>query len=144
MAITRDTKKTRDAVATQSEFVGIGDGAKPTVPQDVLDLELFEELRDLLGHEETKAALKELLSTLKNNFPDISAADLDREEVHVRAHFVVARAGMMGFTTLSNACSELQDACTMGAAFSSEYARARKAAVITSEAITCLLKQSIS
>ena len=88
MAITRDTKKTRDAVATQSEFVGIGDGAKPTVPQDVLDLELFEELRDLLGHEETKAALKELLSTLKNNFPDISAADLDREEVHVRVLIV--------------------------------------------------------
>lgn len=110
---------------------------------NTFDQSLFEELRDLRGDVAMRAALHEVSDFLRDNFGDARTDDLDRDLVFRHAHFLVARAGLMGFIALRDACLDLQHACATAAPFETEYVRTCDAATATRAEIASLLKRCL-
>jgi HPt (histidine-containing phosphotransfer) domain-containing protein len=113
------------------------------VPREIFSPEIFEELREIRGTAQMRLALEEFSTCLPASFADMTANDIDRDRVFRSAHFLVARAGLMGFGALRDTCVELQHACATGAPFGNELARTRDAAMVTRDAITSLLQRSL-
>ena len=74
-----------------------------------LDRPVYDDLEALLGVERTGAMFAKLQDQLLDSFPE--AADHDRPSLARHAHSLIAQAGMLGFTILSNACRDLETAC---------------------------------
>ena len=112
---------------------------RASVSRDIFDPEIFEELRELFGEDRTRLALEELSSCLQDSFPNVAPEELDRDQIFRRAHFLVARAGLMGFTALRDTCADLQQACAKGSPFGKEYSRTLETTTATRNAIASLL-----
>lgn len=111
------------------------------MPEDIFDPEIFEELREIRGTARMRLALEDFSTLLHANVTDTAITDTDRDRVFLRAHDLVGRAGLMGFTALRDACVALQHACATGAPFGTELARTRDAAMATRDAIASLLQR---
>jgi CheY-like chemotaxis protein/HPt (histidine-containing phosphotransfer) domain-containing protein len=84
----------------------------PVEPADAgLDLETFENILSLLGPEKT-AALVDRLAQQVRGF-DISGTPA-RAAVLKDAHAMISAAGLLGFTSLSALCREIEDQCLAG------------------------------
>lgn len=105
----------------------------------VFDQAVFDELRDLHGDAAIRVALHEPAVCLRDNFGDVRADDLDRDRVFKQAHFLVARAGLMGFPALLDACLALQHACSTADTFGAEYVRTCSVATATRTEMAALL-----
>lgn len=110
-------------------------------PVTIFDQSVFEDLRDLRGDAALRVALHELSIFLRENFGDLRAHDLDRDRIFTQAHFLVARAGLMGFPALRDACVSLQHACATADTFGAQYVQACDAATDAQVEIASLLKR---
>lgn len=142
----------RMAKVTQSDFSGPTFSARGTnnaSPNDVsrqeialgpnaYDDQVMQELRDLLGDVYVAAALIDLSTALDQRFANVSATGQDRQDIFHHAHFIVGRAGLMGFPLLHDRCVALQNSCMAGDCIASSYAEARKSAIATIELIARL------
>ncbi len=112
-------------------------------PAAIFDLEIFEELRDLLGDETCQEALAELSVDLQGIFPDMPAHRLDLGQVFDEAHSLVGRTSILGFTALRDASFALQKACMLHAQVDETYRRARKAAQAACNVLAVLQRKSV-
>ncbi len=124
------------------KLAGVSAASPRPVPGEIFSPEIFEELSEIRGTARMRLALEEFSTCLPDSFTDMTAEDIDRDRVFRSAHLLVARAGLMGFGALRDACVELQHACATGAPFSTELARTRDVATVTRDAITSLLQRS--
>ncbi|WP_019905492.1 PAS domain S-box protein [Methylobacterium sp. 77] len=89
----------------------------PVPPKDptILDHEVYDSLKDMVGQERARALLSMLADELVDRFgPSPKAADLigiDRSELAYDAHVMVSAAGLLGFVGLSDLCREIEVAC---------------------------------
>ena len=113
------------------------------LPDDVFDQNLFEDMRNFLGNAEMRLSLIDLSASLQQGLPDITAQFPDRDEIFQSAHTMGARAGMMGFVALRDACWQLQHALSTGAIISPAYIVTQDAAIATRHAIA-VLQQRLS
>jgi len=129
----RDTEL--PSAASQAD--GPSDAFQPA-PGAVFDPDLFQDLHDFLGDAQMRASLMELADSLQAGFPDILAEPADRDQIFQHAHTLGARAGMMGFVGLRNACWQLQHACSTGTPIGPDYASTQAMAGATRAAIAVL------
>ncbi|HEV2559458.1 MAG TPA: ATP-binding protein [Microvirga sp.] len=90
-----------------------------------LDREVYEDLAGLLGPEKLSDHLAKLEARLLASLQTAAAADMPA--LAQQAHSLISQAGMLGFTTLSDVCRDLETACIEGAAITDLLARARAA-----------------
>lgn len=106
------------------------------------DDRVFQDFRELLGDPHAIAALLDLASSLETAFQNPTAGDQDKIEISRKSHFFIARAGIMGFISLRDACLALQTACAVDISIEQAYLNACKSAVVTREIIRILVVQS--
>lgn len=92
----------------------------------------LDELRELMGEDWVRASLRRLTQRLEETFADPAAAAPEgapgRERLMRRAHRIVADAGQLGFSELSECFSALEEACAGEGELAPVLARARAAA----------------
>lgn len=143
MTFPDNSPEVREAMAGAGEACSALGDRQQNLPTDIFDAELFEDLRELLGDARIRCSLEEMAASLQELFPDVSAEALDREQIFRHAHSLVARAGMMGFTALRDACSALQQVCATGAPVGDMYANTRAAAMVTRDVIASLQERPL-
>lgn len=83
----------------------------------VVDRATFAEAADSLGPDATRRLLGQLAEELENRFGPAGMV-LSRGDVARSAHALVGMCGLLGFSTLSQLCSELERACEIGGDYS--------------------------
>lgn len=71
----------------------------------------FQDLVDVVGGERALALLDQLAERLKRSFTGPIETAEDRKRIAREAHVLVSAAGMLGFSSLSKQCAELERAC---------------------------------
>jgi HPt (histidine-containing phosphotransfer) domain-containing protein len=112
------------------------------VSANVFDEEIFKELCDLLGKETAYEALWQLAADLHEVFPKNPGHKLDLRKVSEKAHYLIGRTGILGFTSLSDASSELQEACKSKSQVNERYENACEKAQAACNAISIIKRQS--
>ncbi len=112
------------------------------VSANVFDEEIFEELCDLLGKETAYEALWQLSADLHEIFSENTSHKLDLRKVSEKAHYLIGRAGILGFTSLSDASSKLQEACKSKSQVNERYESACEKAQAACNAISIIKLQS--
>ena len=91
-------------------------GAPDSPP--ILDREIFDTLKDMVGPERATALLSMLADELVDRFgapPDsVDLSGIDPPELAYDAHVMVSAAGLLGFVGLSDLCREIENACRNG------------------------------
>ncbi|WP_246693766.1 PAS domain S-box protein [Methylobacterium sp. WL18] len=78
-----------------------------------VDLAVFEDLKEMVGHERMVGLLAMLADELTHRFGPSSHAR-DREQIAGDAHAMVSAASMVGFVSLADLCREVEAACRSG------------------------------
>lgn len=112
------------------------------VSANVFDEEIFEELCDLLGRETAYEALWQLSADLHDAFPEKPSHALDLRKVFEKAHYLIGRTGILGFTSLSDASYRLQEACKSKSQVNECYESAYEKAQAACNAISIIKRQS--
>ena len=79
-------------------------------PHATVDLAVFEDLKEMVGHERMVGLLAMLAEELANRFGP-SSHSRDREQIAGDAHAMVSAASMVGFVSLAELCREVEAAC---------------------------------
>jgi len=88
----------------------------------------FREMCELMGRPWAVRGLTKLTGQIDEAFGTAPAA-LDDKELVGQAHALVSLAAVLGFPTLSERCSALEEACRSGQGVQPAFARARAAAL---------------
>ena len=88
----------------------------------------FQEMCDLMGRPWALRGLTKLTAQIDEAFGTAPAAHEDRQLVG-QAHALVSLAAVLGFPTLSERCSALEEACRSGQGVQPAFERARAAAL---------------
>jgi len=81
-----------------------------------LDLTVFEEMREAVGHERMVGLLAMLADELTQRFGPTSSMQ-GREQIAGDAHAMVSATSMVGFCSLSDLCRKVEAACRAGEAY---------------------------
>ena len=74
-----------------------------------MNLGALDEIRELIGAEQTSELLRLLAIDLQQRF-----GQGKRDDLAFDAHAVVSAAGLLGFISLANLCREVEAACRAG------------------------------
>ena len=88
----------------------------------------FQEMCELMGKPWALHGLTKLMAQIDEAFGAAPAARDDRQLVG-QAHALVSLAAVLGFPTLSERCSALEEACRSGQSVQPAFERARAAAL---------------
>ncbi|KQP41864.1 PAS domain S-box protein [Methylobacterium sp. Leaf106] len=103
------------AIARWSGPVTTGDA--PALPT-ILDLEVYESLRDMVGPERATVLLSMLADELIDRFGSspqaVDLSGMEPADLAYDAHVMVSAAGLLGFVGLSDLCREIETACRNG------------------------------
>lgn len=84
----------------------------------ILDREIFDTLKDMVGPERATALLSMLADELVDRFgappESVDLSGIDPPELAYDAHVMVSAAGLLGFVGLSDLCREIENACRNG------------------------------
>jgi signal transduction histidine kinase/FixJ family two-component response regulator len=87
------------------------------------DAQSFDEVCEIMGLDWVSGGLEKLRQEIAELFGSAPAL-MDRADVASRAHKLIAHAGLLGFSELSDLCRELETACTGGGEISGQLQRA--------------------
>jgi PAS domain S-box-containing protein len=99
----------RDALLAVVDRWTSGSSARGETRASV-DHAVFEDLKEMVGHERMVGLLTMLAEELANRFGPSSHAR-DREQIAGDAHAMVSAASMVGFVSLADLCREVEAAC---------------------------------
>jgi HPt (histidine-containing phosphotransfer) domain-containing protein len=127
----------RDALLTVVDRWTSGGSARSETRASV-DLAVFEDLQEMVGHERMVGLLTMLAEELANRFGPSPQAR-DREQIAGDAHAMVSAASMVGFVSLADLCREVEAACRLGEGHEPlvEQLRTRSAETIAEIEIMC-------
>jgi CheY-like chemotaxis protein/HPt (histidine-containing phosphotransfer) domain-containing protein len=106
--------KRPDLLEKVARWATINPSAPAAPAVEVLDREVLETMRDLLGEAKLGEMLDRLMGDLNQRFGD-GALPGDPARLAGNAHATISTAGMLGFTRLSRLCREVENACREGA-----------------------------
>lgn len=115
------------AVASIAFLASSAPSAATPSAEPVLDWRALTEARSLMGDAWVRACLARLDGDIDALLAAGGGAASD--EMHRRAHRMVADAGQLGFARLSARCAELDEACQRGLDAAAAYQAARSAAL---------------
>jgi hypothetical protein len=92
----------------------------------------------LMPRQEASKWLTRLSSELQSTFGDQGPNTFDRLDLARRAHAIVAQAGFLGFSDLSQLCGTLEEACHAQEDLSLPFEKARLAAEAARRRISML------
>lgn len=98
-------------------------------PGPMIDHKLLDELCATMGREWVIEGLSELRDQLDTSLIRAQPDAVDRDAMARRSHKLVARAGILGFAELAEACSQLERACRQGEILGPPLAKAEAAAI---------------
>jgi HPt (histidine-containing phosphotransfer) domain-containing protein len=98
-----------------------------------MNLRALDEIRELLGAEQTNELLRLLAIDLQQRFGRGM-----RDDLAFDAHAVVSAAGLLGFISLADLCREVEEACRAGWEVSDLQARLDKVRRETIDQIAAL------
>jgi HPt (histidine-containing phosphotransfer) domain-containing protein len=75
-----------------------------------MNLRALDEIRELIGAEQTNELLRLLAIDLQQRFE----RGMRRDDLAFDAHAVVSAAGLLGFISLADLCREVEEACRAG------------------------------
>ncbi|HEX8416191.1 MAG TPA: response regulator, partial [Methylobacterium sp.] len=104
----------------------VSDDPSPPSDSPILDLEVYQSLRDLMGEKKVAELLVRLSRELQSRFVAM-AGDEERAQLAQDAHAMISMAGMLGFSNLADVCRELEEASATGLEFSRRWARLESA-----------------
>ncbi len=107
--------------------------------EPVLDEATLDSVRDLLGVERAADLLRSLHRQLQAELTDFEATADTLARLRKEAHKLTSAAGMLGFSTLSTACRELELAIDSGSDAACAFARAREAKASATMRIEALI-----
>jgi len=87
------------------------------------DAQFFDEVCEIMGLDWVSRGLEKLRQEIGELF-GAAPAVMDRADIASRAHKLIAHAGLLGFSELSDLCRELETACARGGDISGQLQRA--------------------
>lgn len=105
----------RDALLAVVDRWTVGGNASGET-RATIDLPVFEDLKEVVGHERMVGLLTMLADELAQRFGPSSLAH-DREQVAGDAHAMISATSMVGFCSLADLCRRVEKACRAGDAY---------------------------
>lgn len=112
---------------------------QPGSAEPVLDEATLDSVRDLLGTERAVDLLRSLHRQLQAELTDFEGTADALARLRKEAHKLTSAAGMLGFSTLSAACRELEFAIDSGSDAARAFARASEAKASATMRIEALI-----
>ena len=113
-------------------------GTPPAGAAEKPDGQAFQEMCELMGRPWALRGLTKLTAQIDEAFGTAPVA-LDDKQLVGQAHALVSLAAVLGFPTLSERCSALEEACRSGQGVQSAFERARAAALVVRAAAVELI-----
>jgi PAS domain S-box-containing protein len=102
------------------------------------DQQVFDDFQNLMGRKAAVTWLTRLGVQLDTIFSDDRMGKVDRGQLGHSAHDIVSYTGFLGFSELTQRCSELEEACKDGKNLLLSFKKARNASLAAREMINTL------
>jgi signal transduction histidine kinase/CheY-like chemotaxis protein len=109
-------------------------------PGSAPDEKEIENLCSTMGRQWVSRGLSELKDQLEITFEEAGVEPVDRTVLARRAHMLISRAGILGFSELAQRCGVLERACKLGGPLGPPLSNARAARLQAQTAIPRLLR----